>query len=32
MKQPAEHNENYFIFVNIEKKWVIPQIAGVWDS
>lgn len=31
MKQQVEHNGNYFIFVNIDKNWVIPQIAGVWE-
>lgn len=27
----VEHNGNYFIFVNIEKNWVIPRIADVWE-
>lgn len=31
MKQQGEHNGNYFIFVNVEKNWVIPQIADIWE-
>lgn len=31
MEQQVEHNGNDFIFVNIEKNWVILQIAVVWE-